>query len=332
LEKFEKQFAEYVGVKYCIGVASGTDALHLSLRALGIGPGDEVLIPANTFVATAYAILYVNAKPVLIDINPNTYNIDVTLIEQKITKKTKAIIPVHLYGQPAEMDTISKMAKKYGLSIIEDACQAHGASYRKKQTGNLGTLGTFSFYVSKNLGAFGDGGAITTNSATLAKKLKRLREYGETSRYSYEEVGFNSRLDAVQAAILSVKLKHLDKWNSQRQQIARYYNKRFRAELPSIITPSTENISSHVYHLYVIQTQKRNKLLKYLAEKGIQAAIHYPIPLHLQHSLQSLKYKQGDFPITEKIAGEILSLPMYPQLSKKQQDYIVESVSSFFKS
>lgn len=329
LEVFENKFAEYLGVKHCIGVASGTDALYLSLLALGINSGDEVLVPANTFVATAYAVLFANAKPVLVDCNLESSNIDTSAIEKKITKKTKAIIPVHLYGQPVEMSQLKKIANKYSLKILEDACQSHGAYYKDKKTGNLGDIAAFSFYVTKNLGAFGDAGAITTNSTSLAKKLKQLREYGEVSRYIYNTIGINSRLDSLQASILTVKLRHLDQWNKKRKKIAAYYTDRLQ-NLSDVITPITIPNVEHVYHLYVIRTKKRNQLMKYLAQKGIQAAIHYPIPLHLQKSLQFLGYKKGDFPHTEQLADEILSLPIYPQLSSEQQDFIISNIEFFF--
>lgn len=331
LEKFEDNFAKFIGVKHCIGVASGTDALHLSLMALGIGKGNEVIIPVNTFVATAYAVLYVGAKPILVDINPKTYNIDVNLIEKNITKKTKAIIPVHLYGQVAEMDKIKKIAKKYKLLVIEDASQAHGASFNKKMAGSFGNLAAFSFYPSKNLGAYGDGGAITTSSIRFAKILRSLRDYGSSTKYLYDRIGYNSRLDSIQAAILQIKLKYLTKWNQKRRKIANYYNRRINAEIPLIKTPVIHKQAIPVFHLYVIQTPKRDKLINYLSSKGIQTGIHYPIPLHLQKSLKKLGYQKGDFPVAEKLSNKILSLPMFPELTFKQQDYVVESIKSFFE-
>ncbi len=331
LEKFEKDFASYIGVKYCIGVASGTDALHLSLVALGITKGDEVILPANTFAATVYAILYCGAKPVLVDVDERTHNIRAEDIEKVITKKTKAIIPVHLYGTTAEMNLINKLANIHNLSVLEDACQSHGATYGNKKTGNLGDAAAFSFYPGKNLGAYGDGGAITTNSLQLATQVRKLREYGSLTKYSYEMVGFNSRLDALQAAVLSVKIKHLDAWNSQRRSVANYYTTRFNQELPFILTPQISKKHTSVYHLYVIQTKQRDALANYLHKQGIETGIHYPIPLHLQPSLQSLGYKKGDFPITESLSSQILSLPIYPELQKKQQDYIFEQIAAFFK-
>lgn len=331
LEQFEKDFAKFIGTKYCIGVASGTDALHLSLLALGIKQNDEVILPVNTFVATAYAVIYVGAKPVFVDVDPKTYNIDTNLIERKITKKTKAIIPVHLYGQPAEMDKIMKLAKKHKLFVIEDACQSHGANYKNRRTGTLGQIAAFSFYPGKNLGAYGDGGAVTTNSLRLANRIRALREYGSVTKYIYNFVGFNSRLDSLQSAILKIKLKYLSNWNRQRQIIAAYYNKRFKAEVPNITIPFINQSSTPVYHLYVIRTPKREKLINHLLSKGIQTGIHYPIPLHLQRSLQHLGYKKNDFPVAESLSKEILSLPIYPELTVKEQNYVVESVKSFFK-
>lgn len=330
LEEFEQSFAKFIGTKYAVGVASGTDALHLSLLALGIGPGDEVILPVYTFIATAYAVLYVGAKPVFIDIDPLTYNIDVSKIEEKITKKTKAIISVHLYGQPADMDKILSIAKKYKLLVLEDAAQAHGALYKKRSVGTFGKLAAFSFYPGKNLGAYGDGGAITTNSAKLATSLRELREYGSKSKYIFNMLGYNSRLDSLQAAILGVKLKYLNEWNKKRQSAADYYTKKIYQEIPFIKTPTITKKTTSVFHLYVIQTPKRDQLLKYLSSLGIQAGIHYPIPLHLQKSLRSLDYKKGDFPIAERLSQKILSLPIYPELTFKQQDYIVESMKSFY--
>lgn len=331
LDKFEKEFAKFIGVKYCIGVASGTDALHLSLLALNIGKGDEVILPVNTFIATVYAILYTGAKPVFVDIKEQTYNIDVNAIENKLTKKTKVILPVHLYGQPAEMDKIINLSKKYNLAIIEDACQAHGAKYNGKLVGSIGDFASFSFYPAKNLGAYGDGGAITTNSAILAKRLQRLREYGAVNKYTYKEIGLNSRLDTLQAAILLVKLKHLNTWNKKRSALANYYTKKISQHLPFIKTPFINHDSTSAHHLYVIRTSRRNQLAKYLLSKNIQVGIHYPLPLHLQKSLYFLNYKKGSFPVAESVCSEILSLPLYPELTQSEQDYTINSIINFFK-
>lgn len=330
LENFEKDFAKFIGVKHCIGVASGTDALHLSLVALGIRKGDEVLLPVNTFIATAYAILYVGAKPVFVDVDPETFNIDVNAIESKITKSTKAIIPVHLYGQPAQMDKIMLLARKYKLAVVEDACQAHGAVYKGGGIGSFGDLAAFSFYPSKNLGAYGDGGAITTNSPHFAKILRSLRDYGSSTKYLYDRVGYNSRLDTLQAAILQIKLKYLATWNQKRRRATDYYNKRINAEIPLIKTPVINKHARSVFHLYVIQTPRRDGLINHLSSRNIQTGIHYPKPLHLQKSLKKLGYKKGDFPVAEKLSNKILSLPIYPELTFKQQDYVVEAIKSFF--
>lgn len=331
LEKFERDFAKFVGVKHCIGVASGTDALHLSLLALGIKKGDEVILPVNTFVATAYAVIFTGATPVFTDADPETSNIDVKLIEEKITAKTRAIIPVHLYGQPARMDQIMKLAKKHHLFVLEDAAQAHGAVYKRKNAGAFGNMAAFSFYPGKNLGAYGDGGAVATNSGKLAQIIKELREYGSKLKYVHNRIGYNSRLDSLQAAILQIKLKYLSEWNRKRQKAADYYSKKINAEMPFIKTPFIEKGAESVFHLYVIQTPKRDKLIKYLLSKGIQTGIHYPKPLHLQKSLKNPGYKKGDFPVAEKLSSRILSLPMYPELTLREQDYIVKSIQDFFK-
>lgn len=331
LDEFEKEFAKFVGAKYCIGVASGTDALHLSLLALNIGKDDEVALPVNTFVATAFAVVFTGATPVFVDIDPLTLNIDINELKKKFTQKTKVIIPVHLYGQPANMDEIMKFARKHHLFVLEDAAQAHGAIYNNRVAGTFGHLAAFSFYPGKNLGAYGDGGAITTNSSKLNKVLRQLREYGSKTKYLHGRVGYNSRLDTIQAAILQIKLKHLSSWNQKRQKAADYYNKRINREIPFIKTPIIDKKARSVFHLYVIQTPKRNKLLNYLSQKGIQTGIHYPKPLHLQKALKNLGYKKGAFPIAEKVSSQILSLPIYPELTFKQQDYIVESIKSFFK-
>lgn len=331
LEDFEKDFAKFIGVKHTIGVASGTDALFLSLIALGIKKGDEIILPVNTFVATAYSVIYAGGVPVFVDIDPLTQNIQAEGIEEKITNKTKAIIPVHLFGQPAEMDKISKIARKHKLYLLEDCAQSHGAKYKKRNIGTFGNLAAFSFYPGKNLGAYGDGGAIATNSNHLMKRIKELREYGSLKKYFYKKIGYNSRLDTIQAAVLQVKLKYLTIWNKKRQEAAQYYNEIIKGQIPFIQTPGVNNNSSSVFHLYIIQTPKRNGLIKYLKSKGIQTGIHYPIPLHLQKSLKFLQYKKGDFPVGEKISKKILSLPLYPELTFKQQDYVVESIKQFFK-
>ncbi len=328
LELFEKEFANYCGAKHCIGVASGTEALWLALLALGIKKEDEVITAANTFIATALAITMAGAKPVLVDIDPKTYNIDPNLIEEKITKKTKAIIPVHLYGQPAEMEKINKIAKKYGLFVLEDACQAHGAFYKGKRCGSLGNAAAFSFYPAKNLGAYGDGGAVVTNSTEVAEKIRMLRDYGQKEKYHHLVRGYNSRLDTLQAAILRVKLKKLDEWNKKRIKAAEKYNEMLNHT--EAILPWVAPGRTHVFHLYVIRIKKRDEIRKYLEQKGIATGIHYPIPIHLQPSFKEIGFQEGSFPVTELYAKEILSLPMYPEIALKQIEYTCEEIKKFF--
>ncbi len=330
VEKFEQEFADYCETKYCVGVASGTDALILCLKALDIGTGDEIITVPNTFIATAFAISAVGAKPVFVDCDKETYNINIDKIEEKITSKTKAIIPVHLYGQPADMDPILKLAKKYNLFIIEDACQAHGARYKGKRVGGFGDINAFSFYPGKNLGAYGDGGAITTDNENLAKKIRMLRNYGQEVKYHHLIKGTNSRLDAIQAAVLRIKLKYLDEWNQKRREHAQKYNEllsniNVNIELPKQL----ENVES-VYHLYVIRVKKRNELLKYLVDKEIFAGVHYPVSIHLQPAYKNLNYKKGDFPITEKYCKEIISLPMFPDLKEEEIEYICKEIERFY--
>ena len=310
---FEKEFAQYTGTSHCISVNSGTDALILSLQALGIKQGDEVLVPVNTFVATAFAVTATGATPVFVDIDPVTYLIDVTQIEVKITKNTKAIIPVHLYGQAVPMNDIMAIAKKHSLFVIEDACQAHGALYQGKKVGSIGDVGCFSFYPGKNLGAYGDGGAIVTSNPVLAEKLTLLRQYGEKRKYIHQTYGTNSRLDTLQAAILRIKLKYLDQWNTLRMHHAKEYDAALSSS--GLHKPTLYTDGSHVYHLYVVRVKNREHIQKQLAQEGISTGIHYPIPLHLQEAFSTLGYKQGDFPHAEKTAQQILSLPLFPELT-----------------
>jgi dTDP-4-amino-4,6-dideoxygalactose transaminase len=320
LEAFEKEFASYIGIKYAVGVNSGTDGLILSLLALGIGSGDEVITPVNSFIATSLAITHVGAKPVFVDCDPDTYQIDVSKVEKNINKKTKAILPVHLYGAPCEIDKIKTLAKENKLFLIEDACQAHGATLNNKKVGTFGDLGVFSFYPGKNLGAYGDGGAVVTNSKTIYEKLKKLRNYGQSKKYIHEEFGVNSRLDEIQAAVLRVKLQYLDEWNEKRRIVAeRYINGLKRYKTQTIIKGG-----SSVYHLFVIEIKERNKIQKNLSQNGIQTLVHYPLPIHLQKAYKHLGYKQGDFPISEKKAKKIISIPLYPELSKMDQDKVIK--------
>lgn len=323
--EFEEKFSEFSQAKYAVGVASGTDAIHLSLKSLGIGPGDEVITAANTFIASVLSISYVGAVPVLVDNDPVSYNIDPKKIEVVITSKTKAIMPVHLYGQMADMDAIMEIAKRYNLKVIEDACQAHGAEYKGRRAGSIGNISCFSFYPGKNLGAYGDGGMVVTNDEDLYQKVKMLRDYGQSKKYHHEIKGLNSRLDSIQAAVLLAKLPHLDKWNDNRQTLARLYND-FLSET-DVVTPVESEGCRHVYHLYVIRTKRRDEMLEHLKSKEIFCGIHYPIPIHLQNAYK--EYKNSDLPITEKYAKEVLSLPMYPELIEEQVIYIVENIKEF---
>jgi len=326
-EEFEKNFAQVHNAKYCITVNSGTSALYLILKALGIGEGNEVILPVNTFIATAEAVSLNHAKPVFADIDEKTYNINPKLIGKYITPKTKAIIAVHLYGQPAEMDILGKFAREHGLYLIEDACQAHIAEYKSKKVGTFGIAAGFSFYPSKNLGAYGEGGAIVTNNDELAEKLRMLRDHGSNQKYYHEVIGGNFRMSAIQAAILNIKLKYLEKWTERRREIAHFYNK-FLSDVDSLVLPFELPYVRHVYHLYVIRIRgkSRDMIRKKLLEMGIETGIHYPIPLHLQKAYEPLGYKKGMFPVTEKCVKEILSLPIYPELEDKEVKLIVEEL------
>jgi dTDP-4-amino-4,6-dideoxygalactose transaminase len=325
---FEKEFAEFCDSAYCVGVNSGTDALRFALMAMGVGHGDEVITVSNTFIATTEAISQVGARPVFVDIHPDTCNMDVSKVEEKITKNTKAIIPVHLYGQPADMDTILKIAQKNSIAVIEDACQAHGAEYKNKKTGSIGSVGCFSFYPGKNLGAFGEGGAVVTRDESVAQKIRMIRDHGQKKKYLHDLEGYNGRLDAIQAGVLRIKLKRLNQWNSARRKNAAYYNELI-TEIPSITLLIEAEFSHSVYHLYVILLDDRDGLEKFLDSKGISTGLHYPLPLHLQKAYQHLGYKKGDFPVTEHIAERLLSLPMFPELTRKQIEYVVESIKEF---
>lgn len=324
-KEFEVQFARFCDTKHAVGVNSGTDALYLALGALNISVGDEVIIPTFTFIATALCISYTGAKPVFIDIEEETYNIDPQKLEETITDKTKVIILVHLYGQPANMDEITAIAQKHGITIIEDACQAHGATYNGKKTGSLGEIGCFSFYPTKGLGAFGDGGIVVTNSDEISEKIQMLRDYGRKGRYEHKIKGYNSRLDTVQAVILTAKLKHLDKWNDMRSQQAAYYCQQLK-NVPGVIVPTTKENRTHVFQTFAVRVCDRNAICDAMKEKGVSVLIHYPIPIHLQEAYADLGYKKGDFPVSEKIADEILSLPIFPHISKEQIDHVCASL------
>lgn len=328
VEKLEAEIAEYTNTKYAVGVASGTDALLLSLHALDIGPGDEVIVPTFTFFATSGVVSRLGATPVFTDIDPVSYNITAEEIEAKITDKTKAIIPVHLYGQPAEMDKIMKVAKKYDLKVVEDACQAIGAEYKGTQVGNFGDTTALSFFPSKNLGGYGDGGMVLTNDKDLADRLKRLRVHGADPKYYHQEVGYNSRLDAIQAAVLRVKLKYLDEWTQGRKEVADTYDKLFKENglNKEIILPKKkiEGIT-HVYHQYVVRVDNRDKVQKELKDNGISTAVYYPRPLHLQECYNDLGYKKDDLPIAEKACDEVLGLPIDPNLKVEQINNVVDN-------
>ena len=325
VEKFEKEFAQFCGCEYAVGVGSGTEALWLSLLALGIGPGDEVITVPNTFIATAEAISLCGATPVFVDIDEKTYNMDVFKLEYAITNDTKAIIPVHLFGQMAEMDPIMEIAKKYELFVIEDACQAHGAEYRGKKAGTIGDVGCFSFYPGKNLGAYGDAGALITNNPELFEKTRKLRDHGQSRKYYHDVIGWNSRMDGLQGAVLSVKLKYLAGWNESRRNNAMLYNA-LLTEMTDVITPIEESYTKHVFHIYALRIKNRDELIAKLSEKNIQAGIHYPIPLHLQAAYHNLSKNNGHLPISEKCANEFISLPMFPELSNEQIVYVTDLI------
>lgn len=325
LRLFEKEFAKYCNAKYCYGVSSGSTALEIALKAAGIKNGDEVICPTLTFTASAAAIVNIGAIPVFIDINKDTYNLDCQQFTKKITEKTKAVIVVHLYGQISNMDAISKIAKKNKLKLIEDAAQAHGATYKNKKAGFWGDAACFSFYPSKNLGCFGDGGAIVTNNSEIAKNIALLRDHGRVAKYDHKIVGYNGRLDNLQAAILRIKLNYLDKWNKQRKQIAQYYSENLSRVYNC---PFTSPESNHVYHVYTLRHPKRDLIMNLLAKKGISSAIYYPIPLHLQPAYSDLKYHKGDFPIAESVCREIFSIPIYPELSPKDTQHIVSTLNN----
>ena len=326
--EFEERIAAYCGSKYAIGVSSGTDALLVSLMALEIGPGDEVITTPFTFFATAGSIARVGAKPVFVDVDADSYNIDVRRIEKKITENTRAIMPVHLFGQAAQIKPIMEIARQHHLAVIEDAAQAMGAKQDGVKCGNFGICGCFSFYPSKNLGGFGDGGLVTTNSKTLAEKIKILRDHGQNPRYFYKVTGGNFRLDAIQAAVLTAKLKHLDKWNEKRRQNAALYDYIF-ADSP-VKGPKIDSNNVSIYHQYTVTVPKRDQLQKFLAENQIGSAVFYPKPLHLQECFRGLGYREGDLPVAEKLCREVLSLPVYPELTEEQIEYVAKMVLKFY--
>ncbi len=320
VSEFEAEFARYINVDYAVGVGSGLAALELTLRAYGIGPGDEVITTANTYIATVLAILSVGARPVLADVDPQTYNLDPAAASAAITSRTRAIIPVHLFGQAADLDAILALAQRHNLIVIEDAAQAHGALYHGKRLGGFGHAAAFSFYPAKNLGAYGDGGVVTTHDRQIAEKIAQLRNYGQRVKYHHVVAGTNSRLDTLQAAILRVKLRHLDDWNLARQKHAETYDLLLRGG--PIQCPAVTDRRAHVYHIYAIQVDGRDQVQAALSAQGISTGIHYPIPIHLQEACASLGYRKGDFPVTEKAATRILSLPMYAELTQEQLERV----------
>ena len=344
VQAFEEEFAQFCETKYCIAASSGTDALRFALIAAGIGPGDEVITVPNTFIATTEAISQTGATPVFVDIDERTYNMDPNKLEDylkkcltphtsRLTPRPRGVIPVHLYGQPADMDSILEVADRYGLIVIEDACQAHGAlchsrkDEKWKKAGSMGLAAAFSFYPGKNLGACGEGGAVTTHDEKIAQKIRMLRDHGQAKKYYHEFEGYNGRLDSIQTGILRVKLKHLSEWNEKRRNNASLYTQHLT--LNNVITPYEPEWAKAVYHLYIIRTKKRDELQKYLSENGISTGLHYPIPLHFQKAYANNGFKRGDFPVTEKVASEILSLPMFPNLSEGQIEYVAEKIKEF---
>lgn len=328
VQGLEREFADFLGARHGIGVSDGTNALHIILRAMGIGPGDEVITPTHTFIATAEAIALAGATPVFVDVNPDTCLIDCAQVEARITSNTKAIMPVHLYGQPVDMDDLMALARAKGLRVIEDACQAHGAEYRGRPAGSLGDAAAFSFYFSKNLGAYGEGGFISTNDDELAHRVRMLRDHGSEKRYYHDMIGFNGRLDEIQALVLRKKLPCLAEWNAARQAHAQRYNELLAGS--PVRTPVSLADRTHIYHLYVIRAPERDALQAFLKERGIGTGIHYPVPIHMQKAFAYLGYGPGAFPVTEKLAGEILSLPMYAELTDEQIEYVTSSVKAFY--
>jgi dTDP-4-amino-4,6-dideoxygalactose transaminase len=324
VERFEEAFAEYVGARFCVGVNSGTAAIQLALMATGVGAGDEVIVPANTFFATAEAVSTAGATPRFVDADSVSYTIDVSKIEAAINHATRAIIPVHLYGQPADLDPILEIARRHNLMLIEDAAQAHGSRYKGRRVGSLGEAGCFSFYPGKNLGAYGEGGAVVTNDAELARRLRLLRNHGSERKYQHDVIGYNFRLEAIQGAVLKVKLGHLEDWNALRRQHAARYGELLEGS--NLILPRDALDAHHVYHLYVVQSDRRDALQESLTAAGIQTGIHYPVPIHLQPAYASMGHRRGDFPETERQARRVLSLPMFPELTEQQIESVADAV------
>jgi dTDP-4-amino-4,6-dideoxygalactose transaminase len=326
VEKFEEEFAAFCGSSHAIAVGNGTDALWLALLALGIGEGDEVITVPNTFIATAEAITYCKARPVFVDVDRDTFTMNPAELEKSLTERTKAIIPVHLFGQPVDMDPILEFARANGLFVVEDAAQAHGAEYKGRKAGTMGDAGSFSFYPGKNLGALGEAGAVVTNDPELRKQVQMLRDHGQSRKYYHATMGWNCRMDGIQAAVLSIKLRHLDEANSLRRKHALEYNQAF-AGIDEVLTPLEAKYARHVYHVYAVQLQERDAVMRTLQKKGVGCAVHYPVPIHLQEAGRNLGYAKGAFPIAENLANQFLSLPMFPELTKEQIEYVADCVS-----
>jgi len=330
VKEFEETFTKLHQTKYAVGLSSGTEGNHLAMLCCGISEGDEVILPVNTFVATAEAISYPGAFPVFVDIDERTFNIDTNKIEEKITIKTKAINPVHLFGQPADLKTIKEITSKHNLYVIEDAAQAHLAEFNKRRVGSWGDIASWSFYPGKNLGAWGEAGAITTDNEEMYIKAKKMRDHGSSKKYYHDLVGYNYRMSEFQAAVLNVKMKYIEEWTEKRRKNAEIYNI-LLSEIEEVMTPLEMANVRHVYHLYVIRAKDRDELRNFLLNHGIGTGLHYPIPLHLTRAYHHLGYKKGDFPVAEKLAGEILSLPMYPELLEEQIEYICQKIKDFYK-
>jgi dTDP-4-amino-4,6-dideoxygalactose transaminase len=330
VQALEKEFADFCGAPFGIGVNDGTAALHIILRAMGIGPGDEVITVSHTFIATAEAIVLAGATPVFVDIDPATYLMDIAQVKNRLTPQTKAIIPVHLYGQTVDMDPLLALAAAHGLKVIEDACQAHGAEYKGRKAGSLGHAAAFSFYYSKNLGAYGEGGFITTGDASLAHKMGMIRDHGSERRYMHDAIGLNGRLDEIQAVVLRAKLPHLAEWNERRRSHAARYTELLKGT--PVAAPVACAYNQHVYHLYAVRAPRRDELQAWLKDRGIATGIHYPVPSHLQHALSFLGYKAGDLPVTERAANEILSLPMYPELGEDEINCVAGAIKAFYNT
>ncbi|MHA2052193.1 MAG: DegT/DnrJ/EryC1/StrS family aminotransferase [Candidatus Hodarchaeales archaeon] len=331
VQKFEGTFSQLHEVKFAVGSSSGTDGNHIAMLSCDIGKGDDVIVPVNTFIATAEAISHSGATPVFIDVNEKTYNIDVDQIEERITPNSKAINPVHLFGQPADLKPIKEIANKKDIFVVEDAAQAHLAEYSDRKVGGIGQIASWSFYPGKNLGAWGEAGAVTTNDEKMYLKAKKMRDHGSGKKYYHDLIGHNYRMSEFQAAVLNVKMKYIENWTEMRRKNAEAYSERL-ADIEQVITPSELKNVKHVYHLYVIRAENRDELQNFLKENGVASGLHYPIPLHLTQAYAHLGYKKGDFPVAEKLANEILSLPMYPELAEEQIDYVCEKIKAFYKS